>query len=1077
MKTLFSIKDLLILFLLFLFAVVSQSQSTINGKIIDASSSKGLAHATLLITGTSFRVTTKEDGSFRVFIPEKAKGFRLIADERQQDYTLVRTDSLVLKVPTRTLKKAIHPFTQKTLKGLIVDNNGQAVTNANIRVEGTDFKVNTDQNGHFSLYLPPLGKGLLVSWNKKKYRFALPKADFQLLQLTEKKLKKAPSEIDSIWIQQTTAQKELTQKDFNRGFLYHPLQLIQGKVAGLGIARPGDNPNEDYILQLRGLTSFSNRTQALIVVDGMPEVVLQDLDPKDIAAIKVLKDATASAPYSIRGSGGVIEIKTKKATTLGWRINYQFDTSLDKVTQFWSLTNPKSFVDLEGVDMGGATDWQRRVSQDGISYGHYLNITKGGKRTNWRLALNYRDVNGTLKKTGFDQYNARLHWCQNIFNEKLQLTGNFAINRRMADLGFNEAYRYAITYNPTAPIYDDSMAAEAFGGYFTILAFDFFNPLAILEQNSHRAEQQLWTGNIKGQLELLKGLHLHSQIARQQQIYNQTAFYAPTSFFRGFLDDGRADQFRLERSNDFWHTFIQAQLAIDSIRFDLKVGYRYQQISRESYDFRAINFAPRPFSFQAIETYSDVELVDEFSHYDKDIHELADWYGNLKVSYKKLAFLNITLCRAGSSRLGINNKWAWFPTLSAGFNFGKWVNLSFFDFGKMRLGYGKTGNVPDAPYLSQRIYTPQGTSFQNGSFQPAYFVGRSRNFDLKWEEKSEWNVGLDLALWQQKLKASLDVFVAKSTDLIQTYSVPLPPYFSNIFWDNTGGIRNKGWELSIQALPIQKKDLNLSLYWNLAHVQSTLTAFQQNVNPLTNTFPNAENPITFNFLGAPGGNLSPHQIQIGALIGQIIGARIQNNNPISFQDLDRDGNIEIGDGGDDISVIANGLPSYSSMFSSKLSIGNFEFSFGLRGVFGHQLVNINRIKYEIAPDVHFNSHQNYIRTDKFINADNNFNWLSDYVAENASFVRLQYLTLVYNWPLATNNFFKSIRLSLTGQNLFTWTAYAGVDPEVRYFDWGSGDNGGMATVNFLGGFLAPGLDRRTTYLPSKVGVFSVVVTF
>ncbi|PZR01129.1 MAG: SusC/RagA family TonB-linked outer membrane protein, partial [Flavobacterium psychrophilum] len=269
----------------------------------------------------------------------------------------------------------------------------------------------------------------------------------------------------------------LDTKDFNRGNINDPTQLLQGKVAGLSIYNKGGDPNSSSVVRLRGISTVGSNASPLVVIDGVLGADLANVDPNDIETINVLKDGSAAAIYGSRGSSGVILITTKRGSKKGLGVTYNAYVSAASVFKKIPVMSPDQYVAAGGNNLGSSTDWQDEVTRTAFSNVHNIALSGGSDNTTFRLSTNIRDINGVLKKSGFDQINTRANLTQTALDNRLKLDVNFSVTNKKYNKSFPEALRYAALYNPTAPIRFPN------GDYYQAILFDNFNPVAIIDQN------------------------------------------------------------------------------------------------------------------------------------------------------------------------------------------------------------------------------------------------------------------------------------------------------------------------------------------------------------------------------------------------------------------------------------------------------------------------------------------------------------------------------------------------------------------------------------------------------------------
>ena len=376
-------------------------------------------------------------------------------------------------------------YAQRTVSGTITDAvNGEPLISATVVVPGTGTGTITDFDGNFSLEVPDGTSQLEISYTG----YATQVVDIAASNVVEVALS-AGTVLDEIVVtgygtkkakEVTSAITSVKAEDFNKGAVQDPTQLLQGKVAGLNIARPGGNPNNAFQIRLRGVGTAGANASPLIVIDGVPGGELQSVDPNDIASIDVLKDGSAAAIYGTRGAAGVILITTKQGVSGQTTIDYNGQLISESIANSVNVLDAAGYRAFGGGnDLGATTDWFDELTRNAISHTHSLSLAGGSKGTSYRISGNYRDVQGIAETTGFDRINARANITQRAFNDRLTVSANVATTSEDKQLGFDQAFRYATIYNPTSPVRDEANTAN--DGYAEQVLFDYFNPVAIIE--------------------------------------------------------------------------------------------------------------------------------------------------------------------------------------------------------------------------------------------------------------------------------------------------------------------------------------------------------------------------------------------------------------------------------------------------------------------------------------------------------------------------------------------------------------------------------------------------------------------
>ncbi len=956
---------------------------------------------------------------------------------------------------------------QRTITGTVTDaSTKEPLIGANILVLGTSSGTVTDIDGNYSLSVPEGANTLEVTYTG----YASQRVEVGAQSVINIVLS-AGEFLDEVVVvgygtqkskEVTSAITSIKEEDFNKGNLSNPTQLLQGKVPGLTISRPGGNPNGGFTLRLRGLSTLGANSQPLVIIDGVLGADLNSVDPNDISSIDVLKDASAAAIYGTRGGSGVILITTKTGALGRTNVNYEgFVTaeSVDRFTETLSADEFKAFRggpngDIRGTDLGSSTDWFDEITETGITQVHSLSLSGGTKNTTYRVSANYRDVNGITINTGFKRLNGRINLQQRALNDRLKIDANYTTTTIDQDFGFDGAFRYATIYNPTAPVRGNGASFDIYDGYYQQVLFDYYNPVAILEQNINQGETRQSIASLRGTYTLIPGLDISAFYSQERKDYTNRQYYDKNSFFVGRDRNGLANQRNDKNINELFEFTGTYTLDLGTTELKLLGGYSYQEFENLGFGLSGGNIISDAFSFNNFGAAQDFKngVGSVFSYQNND--KIVAFFARANLNIGDLFFASASIRQEGSSQFGANNKWGTFPGISAGVNLTKLVDLPGVDNLKFRVGYGQTGNRPPGSYISLQRFGPGSSFFYNGAYVPSYGPVSNPNPDLKWEVKKDLNVGLDFSFADFKVTGSIDYFNIATEDLIFEIGVPVPPNLFGATQLNIGEISNSGLEAVVQVNAVSTEKLTWTVGLNgTYYIASELKEFLEEANGSRDVA----------VMGAPGQSDIPiARVEEGKPLGQIWGIEylgVSSEGKWIYSDLNGDG---VAGSSDDRTVIGNGLPDFQLGLNNTFTFGNFDFNFFLRGVFGHDIVNTFRGFYE-APQsitsynlpVTVNDIKNLGEAPKF----------SSLHVEDGTFLKLDNATLGYTFNTPEGGSFNKIRLYLNTNNLFTLTNYTGVDPEVRLVD------------SETGSALAPGIDRRDTYFTARAITFGVQLGF
>ena len=870
----------------------------------------------------------------------------------------------------------------------------------------------------------------------------------------------------------TSAVTVVGQEEFNKGTVNNAAQLLQGKVAGLSIYNKGGNPNANSVIRLRGISTVGANSQPLVVVDGAIGS-LDNVDPNDIESINVLKDGSAAAIYGTRGSSGVILVTTKRGKSGKASVDYNGSLAISSIANNVDVMSPDEFVVAGGVDLGSRTDWLDKVTMDGTTKINNVAISGGNENTSYRISGNFRNIQGILRNSGYKQYNTRANISTFTLNDRLKIDFNMSYTNRKSRFGFDEALRYGLLYNPTAPVFGDDSPypfdSATFGGYFETLGlFDSFNPVSIIEQNSNNGNRTSFSYNANFKFNIMDNWSLNALISQRTTKFDNKQYYRTTSLWRGnATSPNRKGLARLySENNDFKLFDIYSTYNKSFGKVDLKFtgGYSWQQQKQYDYFLSLGDFPNDNIQYiNALEWSQDLEnagFIDVNSNASPD-DRIKAYFLRASATFDNAIFVNASVRREGSTKFGENNRWATFPAAGIGADLNHYLELNNVDLLKVRIGYGETGALPSGNGLSRSLYEPADGRLSSNQLTDA-------NPDLKWEEKAETNFGIEFA--SGRLDATLDIYSRNVKDFIIERDVDVTIFPTGRRWENAGKLKSKGVELAVNYAVVKSEDINYNTGLILSRNKTTLEEY---------IIPQEMRGS----LGAPGQNDTDMiRIKEGREIGEIWGpvftGEVVDGSQV-LADLNGDGQLLTAqnnalDPDGDFDVLGKGTPDFELGWTNQLTYKNWDLNAFFRGAFGHSLINTYRAFYE--PRVGSQGSYNFVNTKYADPAITNAKFSSLYV-EKADFFKLDNLSIGYTFDIGENKYIKGVRVTASGQNLFTITGYSGSDPEPALQDRGSeGDNGGFTTTAAQDP-LIPGIDRRSSYFAARTYTIGLNINF
>jgi len=995
------------------------------------------------------------------------------------------------------------------VQGQVVDaEDDSGIPGVNVLEKGTSNGTITDFDGNYSLNVSP-NATLIFSY----VGYTAQEVPVQERGVVDVRLApdiQALSEVVVVGYgtqekkEITSAVASVTEAEFNKGAVNNPTQLLQGKAAGLTISKPGGDPNGDFNVRLRGLSTIGAQAEPLIVIDGVIGGSLNSVDPTDIKSIDILKDGSAAAIYGTRGSSGVILITTKKGVAGKMQVDYNtfgtIETSNQGNREVLSAEEYRAFgqeIAAQGVNIpdrgADGTDWVETIDRPGFQQTHNLSLSGGTESTTYRASFNFRDVTGTLKGSGFTSLNARLNLTQRALNDNATFNAQITTTTKNSDIGITRAWRDAVRGNPTTPIFapnNEDQTPEDNDGFWESTSLDEFNPIATVSQNVQERKNQTLLMNIKGEYDfsdIVEGFRVGAFYSQQRENQLDGKFFGKNAKFNGRDRNGLAER----QEQLFFNQLVEATVNYDRTFGDINLavlaGYSFQEFEEERFGARGGDFLTDAFSFNALENAQDfnfgtgevagfilpvgtslADLDGSPAPQGRETNTLVAGFGRVNLNYDGTYFLSVSARREGSSRFGRDERWGWFPAASVGVTISNLVEIPSVDNLKLRGSFGITGNQPAFNNLSQPLVGPTGNSFfVDGAFTPSFGPASNPNPDLKWERKTEFDIGLDFSLIEGRLNGSLDWYTRTTDDLILLVDVPVPPNLFPTTWDNVAEIENNGFELQVSYLAIDAGDFTWTPAVNFSTFNTELSDFPNDVQRLSNA-------------GAPGLNgtflvLAQVGEEIGNLYGPIVTG-IDEAGEWVVADLDGDGDTSAGDEtGDNGStnfgnhgVMGNGLPDGEYGINNSFTYGNWDLNFFFRGAFGHDLLNMFDVFHGVPNAAgQFNVSEKAVELfNRGLNANTTADVTSEFV-ESGDFIRFDNFTLGYNVNVPDDGAVRRLRFYFSGNNLVTFTDYSGVTPEVRFADEGEQFGNGSPSRQVRPDPLVPGIARRSTFINTR----------
>lgn len=947
---------------------------------------------------------------------------------------------------------------ETTVSGIVTAESGKPVPEASITIKNKAGGAITDTLGKFSIKANKGDVLVISSTGFKIMEHVVGDAPFIQIALTT--ITNSLNEVVVIGYG-STRKKDLTgavatvsSKDFQKGQISTPEQMIAGKVAGVSIISNGGRPGAGSTIRIRGGSSLRASNDPLIVIDGIPvdngavsgsSNPLGFINPNDIESFTVLKDASAAAIYGTRAANGVILVTTKKGTGGKLRVNFSTNTSVSSIAkkvdvltadQFRAVVNEKGTPAQKAMLGAANTDWQDEIYQTALSTDNNISISGGIKKLPYRVSLGYANQQGVLLTDKMERMSAALVVSPSLFENHLKIDLNLkgtVQKNRFADQG---AIGGAVSFNPTQPVMATEKA-ERFGGFFEwldpstptgLVNLAGRNPVGLLKQRIDKSDPRRFIGNIQADYKFHFLPELRANINLGYDLSDgQGTIFIPDSAASAYVAGGTGGAnniYRQTRKNTVFDFYLNYNKFFNGIksRIDFTAGYSYNNFLTTVYNYA---------SFFANGT--KLPNTDPAFAFNKPEHTLLSYFGRLNYTLKEKYLLTATLRRDGSSRFAKENRWGLFPSVAFAWRMNEESflknNKAISDL-KLRVGYGVTGQqdgINDYDFLSFYALSQPNASYQFGNTYYQMFRPGGFNPNIKWEATSTTNIALDYGLFNNRITGSIDFYFKKTTDLLNLIPQPAGTNFSAFFIANIGSMENKGVEFSINAQAITKKDFTWDAGFNITYNKNKITNLT--VVPQDPTYKGIQ---AGGIAGGVGGGFSQiHQVGFSRntfnLYKQVYDANGKPQENV-FVDLNADGIINQ----DDLSKSKSAVPDVFMGFTSNFTYKKWSAGFVLRSSIGNYVYNNihsnnGNLLQMLGSTVVYNASSSYLDT-RFIGNSNNL--LSDYFIQNASFLRMDNLTFGYN---AGRIFSKkaNVRLSAGVQNVFVVTKYKGLDPEIN----------------------------------------------
>nr|HQU73964.1 SusC/RagA family TonB-linked outer membrane protein [Calditrichia bacterium] len=767
---------------------------------------------------------------------------------------------------------------------------------------------------------------------------------------------------------------------------------------------------------------------------GLRDNPLASLNPSDIASIDILKDASAAAIYGARGGNGVILITTKNGQVGGLTLNYDGSTSISSQSRYYDLLDAseyRSFADTTSFVGGSAdTDWQKEITRDAVGQNHSISMSAGTVNTQYRFSASYLDEEGIVLGSSRQRVSGRLNLTHKMYDGKLRL--NLRLNpsytkRENAPYSQTGGFRggmftNVLKYNPTLPVNNGD------GSYYHFPNPDVRNPVAMAELIIDESDLLRIFANMDAEYDIYPGFTAKVNLGMDRSSSNR-GMYQPNSLPYAAAFGGRADLANNERDNILFETTLNYRSDLsENQNLEVWGGYSFQDYNASNFRVAALDFVSDGFTFNNLGAAAD--FASALPSSGAFSNRLVSFLGRAVYSLNNRYLLNGGLRYEGSSRFGENYSWGLFPSVSAGWRLSQesfMAGIGTFDDLKLRLSWGVTGNQDITDGLFRELLGPSGNAVIGGQVLTGIGLTQLANPDLKWEETSQVNFGIDFAMLDSKIAGSLDIYQKNTTDLLLDIPVPQPaPVETQV--RNIGEVKNSGIEFSLNTINMTTSNFFWRSNFNIA----------ANKNEVIQLRGEDDFIITGPLSGAGLSSTNSQIVIAGQPLGTFFGPRFLGYDSQGNEILTTDaGRPEASQGplGDGRFFLGDAQPAYTFGFSSTMVYKDFDFRFAIQGVQGLELLNNTRLEYQRPSNINSSANVFAEAVEDVANGlgrNATVNYSSRFI-EDGSFVRLQNVTLGYTFD---TQYLRSLRVYVSADNLFLLTDYSGLDPEVNTFSEG-----------------------------------------
>lgn len=812
---------------------------------------------------------------------------------------------------------------------------------------------------------------------------------------------------------------KVTQERMNKGMVISSLDALSGQAAGVQVSSGGNQEAMVSAVRVRGTTSLTGGNDPLVIIDGVASdlATLATVFPAEIESFTILKDASETAQYGSRGAAGVIEVATKKGRNQPFHISYDGSVSIESVYKRLQMLNAAEFrqtvtsLGMPFSDLGADTDFNRSIERTGFVQNHHIAFGGGSETANYRASVGIMDHRTIIRTRNYRNYIAKLDISQKAFDNLLSVDlGMFGSLQKNNVLPFAQKLIFsAATFNPTYPD-----GANPDGTYPDVTEAQWLtNPNAMLEMKQDE-DNAHFNVHLNATFLIAKNLKLRAFGSYSYNSVNNAHYYPTFVWSSGEAKRGN------DKSTEILGN-LSVNYSLNTKHSSLNVMALAEAQNRTSKGFftTVTNFSTDAFGYDKLTAGASRPWGGTDSDYS-DSH-MESFLLRLQYTLFDRYTLTANARADASSKVGVNHRWGFFPSVSAAWVISKekWMRpLRFVSTAKLRVGVGRSGNLGGiGSYNSMQLIQPNGVVPFNGGIGTTLGVIRNANPDLKWEVKKSFNIGLDLTLWENRLALTVDYYRSKTTDMLYVYNVPVPPFTYNKLLANLGAMENSGLEIGFGITPLHTRDMVLSINMNWSFDRNKLLSLDGWYNGQYLTPPES---MTISSLTGAGfhGNSGIVKQRVGEQIGifclpHFLGMETLEDGTVFYDVTDE--SYDCG----------QAMPKAMMGSNFAFRYRHWDVTLQVNGAFGHKIYNGTALTYNNLFSLPNYNIAKGAPEQKFVSQI-----ISDYYLENGDYVNIDYLTVGWNVPLKSK-YVQGLRLSASVNNLATITGYSGLTPIIN----------------------------------------------